>query len=118
MNDVHAGGVKGGIADSSPPETPLDTSRARLGNNPLADQGPSKSQVAESNPMMTIFGTFMSLINSFPAAPRSDEKNSNGAQAVQARSNTGSGVGLQSLDSRVSDKGVHLSQKTDKGGSS
>lgn len=59
MKDVHAGGVKGGIADASSPETPLDTSRARFGNRPFADHGPNKSQVAESKPMMTIFGEFM-----------------------------------------------------------
>jgi hypothetical protein len=66
MNDVHAGGVKGGIADSSSPETPLDISRERFGNNPFSDQGPSKSQVAESNPMMTIFGVFMCPLDTFP----------------------------------------------------
>src|ERR1700757_3764066 len=70
MNDVHAGGVRGGVADSSSPETPLDTSRERLGNRPSAHQGPSKSHVAESSPMMTIFGTFMSLLNSFPKLRR------------------------------------------------
>jgi hypothetical protein len=37
---------------------------------------------------------------------------------MQARSNTGSNAGLQSLDSRESDKGVDLSQKVDEGGSS
>lgn len=99
MNDVQAGGVRGGVADSSSPETPDETSRERLGKSPLADQGLSRSQVAESNPMMTIFGTFMYPRNSFPKTPLFSEMILNGSiYGGGGELNTESNAGLQPLD--------------------
>src|SRR3981081_3256641 len=56
MNEVQAGGVSGGIADSNSPHTPLLVNFDRLGNRPSASHGPMRSQVAESKPNITIFG--------------------------------------------------------------
>ncbi len=55
MNEVQAGGVSGGIADSRSPATPLLINADRLGSNPFAAHGPTRSQVAESSPQITIF---------------------------------------------------------------
>src|ERR1700682_98729 len=65
MNDVHAGGVKGGITDCRSPETPFSISFERLGNRPFAAQGWIKSQVAESSPMITTFGCSIFPFHSF-----------------------------------------------------
>src|SRR5215469_15298995 len=76
MNDVQAGGVSGGIADSSSPRTPLSFKRARLGNLPSSTQGPIKSQVAESKPIITVFGLRIFALIKFSCrtAYRGDEK--------------------------------------------
>src|ERR1700738_4761388 len=59
MNDVHAGGVRGGIADCRSPETPLSISFERFGNSPSAAHGRIKTHVAASRPMITILGFFI-----------------------------------------------------------
>src|SRR5260370_10970098 len=56
MNEVHAGGVSGGIGDSSSREMPFGERCERLGRRPWAGEGLIKSHVAESSPIMMIFG--------------------------------------------------------------
>jgi hypothetical protein len=85
MNDVHAGGVNGGIADSKFPETPSRVNFARLGRRHFSAQGPIKSQVAESKPMITIFGYSTS---DSPSQAKSQINNEENARFVNIRFQT------------------------------
>jgi hypothetical protein len=67
MNEVQAGGVSGGIADSRMPDVPWLIRLLRFGSLFSAIQGRIKSQVAESQPITNIFCfSITSLIATIP----------------------------------------------------